>query len=180
MNKKTPPMMRSPPTSTIGRSRLSADWTPPVAAQPMVLFTFQCHPSVKQPAIPSRRDYTATPLCSPPHIFSTIWGGAPLSCVEGTAEEPSPVLLDYHERGLETVGKSTSIKSGASQVSISKVLAAQKLLWQHKQRARRASCPGSRRIPESSEGTGSQNSCTHQAAALIRANNRAVQEQRQP
>lgn len=32
MNKETPPIMRFPLTSTIGSSRLGADWTPPGAA----------------------------------------------------------------------------------------------------------------------------------------------------
>lgn len=38
-----------------------------------VLFTFRRHPSVRRAASPSRRGYTATPLCSPPRIFSAIW-----------------------------------------------------------------------------------------------------------
>lgn len=72
--------------------------------RPRVLFTFQCHPSVKQPASPSWRDYAASPLCSPHHIFSSIWA-PPLSSAGGAAEEPSCVFLDYHERGQETEGK---------------------------------------------------------------------------
>lgn len=121
----------------------------------MVLFTFQCHPSVKQPVIPSRRDSAATPLCSPPRIFSTIWGGAFEPRRGNGGGTVSRSLIIMKEASRQT-GKSTSINSGASQVSISKVLAAQTLPWQHKQRAWRASGPGSRRIPENSEerGTG--------------------------
>lgn len=143
----------------------------------MVLFTFQCHPSVKQPVIPSRRDSAATPLCSPPRIFSTIWGGAFEPRRGNGGGTVSRSLIIMKEASRQT-GKSTSINSGASQVSISKVLAAQTLPWQHKQRAWRASGPGSRRIPRT-QRNGERDSCTHQAPALIRANNRAVQEQRQ-
>lgn len=39
------------------------------------------------------------------HIFLVRFGRAPLSLAEGTAQETSRVLLDYHESGEETEGE---------------------------------------------------------------------------
>lgn len=62
--------------------------------------------------------------------------------------------------------KSTSSASGAPQVSISKLLAAQRRPKQHKQLARRATCPGSRRVAEDSERTWRRDSRTRQVSVL--------------
>lgn len=121
-------------------------------------------PSISQPTGSS---LTAPPLCSPPHIFSAIWACA----FEFRRGNGGGERLEYYliimkaETGQK--GEATSSESGAPHVSISKVLAAQRLPRQRKQRARRATCPGSRQIPANSEGRWSRNSCTHQAPVLL-------------